>query len=97
MANLKDKFKAHRIIIDTKDSSSTNTNDVTSLVDIDRPKYVDTRSGITPYIRNEVLEEFKSIVGNRKGLQSEIIERLMIQFIADVKAKREVPEWEIPE
>jgi hypothetical protein len=97
VANLKDKFKAHRIIIDTKDSSSTNTNDVTSLVDIDRPKYVDTRSRITPYIRNEVLEEFKSIVGNRKGLQSEIIERLMIQFIADVKAKREVPEWEIPE
>jgi len=81
----------------TKDSASDSTIDITSLVDIDKPKYVDTRSRITPYIRNEVLEEFKAICGNRKGLQSEIIERLMIQFIADVKAKREVPGWEIPE
>jgi hypothetical protein len=80
----------------TKDSDSTSTNDITSLVDVDKPKYVDTRSRITPYIRNEVLEEFKAIVGNRKGLQSEIIERLIMQFNADVKAKREVPEWEIP-
>jgi hypothetical protein len=84
--------------VSTSDSSinNTNTSDIADLADLEKPKYVDTRSRITPYIRNEVLEEFKAIVGNRKGLQSEIIERLMIQFIADVKEKRKVPEWEIP-
>jgi NAD(P)H-nitrite reductase large subunit len=92
------KKRAQDILIrdSTKDNSSTSTNDITSLVDRDRPKYVDTRSRITPYIDNDVLKEFKAIVGDRKGLQSEIIERLMIQFIADVKEKRKVPEWEIP-
>jgi|GEM_PF-2616892 len=105
--DLKDKFKSHRTFIgatvtdsvkdSTNDRDNNNTSDITKLIEMDKPKYTDTRSRITPYIKSEVLQEFKEICGNRKGLQSEIIERLLIQFIADVKEKRKVPDWDIPE
>lgn len=39
------------------------------------------RSRITPYIKTEILDEFKTICGGKKGMQSEIVEKLMIQFI----------------
>jgi hypothetical protein len=96
--DLKDRFKAHKELIKdvVKDSTNDNDSDVTNLITADRVKYIDRNTRLAVYIENEVAQAFDDICKDKKGLKSEIVNRLLKDFLDKVQAKNEVPEWDIP-